>query len=798
MKFKLDGLDVYFPYDKIYPEQYEYMRELYSSLRKGGHCLLEMPSGTGKTISLLSLITSYQLTEEGKTRKLIYCTRTVPEMEKVLEELNSLIEYRSKHVNAPIIGIGLSSRKNLCIHPKSQAFLHDGSHVDSICRSLTAGWLRAEAKEKVDSSNGAVTPTVVNNGTTVLVEDIELCNYYERFIESAPTDTILPNGVYTMRDLKIFGKKKGWCPYFLSRRAIEYANVVVYSYSYLLDPKISSIISKNIPSNSIVVFDEAHNIDNVCIEALSINIDRDVIGIARNNLTKLEENISQMEKVNSQRLQEEYRRLVDGLGATGVGRVSNLSTLSSDDEFLSNPVLPSDIMKEAVPGNIRKANHFVKFMKRFTTHVNKRLQTQKSINETPEQFLNNLAESMEIDARSLRFCSERLVSLMNTLEIKNIYDFNGIRIIMDFATLIGTYQEGFIIIIEPYDPRTPTNPDPILQFSCMDASLAISKPVFNRFQTVVLTSGTLSPLEMYPKLLKFKPVISKSLEMTLTRECICPLVMTRGSDQVAVTTKYRFRNDASVQRNYGNLILELSKYVPDGIVCFFTSYQYMEDIVSFWNSVGILNSITNHKLVFIETPNTAETAIALDNYRKACDCGRGAIFFSIARGKVAEGIDFDGHYGRCVVMIGVPFQNTESKILKARLNYLRQNFSIKEENFLTFDALRHASQCIGRVIRNKADYGIMILADKRYNQPDKRNKLPRWIAKQIKDSYLNLSTDAIIGIARKYLKEMAQPYSATNQLLGPEEIEQLSKKRTIEQLESTPQNTLTQQPPTKK
>lgn len=46
---------------------------------------------------------------------------------------------------------------------------------------------------------------------------------------------------------------------------------------------------------------------------------------------------------------------------------------------------------------------------------------------------------------------------------------------------------------------------------------------------------------------------------------------------------------------------------------------------------------------------------SLKHFRKACDCGRGAVFLSVARGKVAEGIDFDHHYGRCVVMFGVPF-----------------------------------------------------------------------------------------------------------------------------------------------
>jgi hypothetical protein len=68
-----------------------------------------------------------------------------------------------------------------------------------------------------------------------------------------------------------------------------------------------------------------------------------------------------------------------------------------------------------------------------------------------------------------------------------------------------------------------------------------------------------------------------------------------------------------------------------------------------------------HKLVFIETQDVVETTLALDNYRRACDCGRGAVFFSVARGKVAEGIDFDRHYGRLVIMFGVPFQFTLSR-----------------------------------------------------------------------------------------------------------------------------------------
>lgn len=38
----------------------------------------------------------------------------------------------------------------------------------------------------------------------------------------------------------------------------------------------------------------------------------------------------------------------------------------------------------------------------------------------------------------------------------------------------------------------------------------------------------------------------------------------------------------AVIRNYGNLLLEMSAIVPDGIVAFFTSYVYMENIVASW------------------------------------------------------------------------------------------------------------------------------------------------------------------------------------------------------------------------
>lgn len=36
---------------------------------------------------------------------------------------------------------------------------------------------------------------------------------------------------------------------------------------------------------------------------------------------------------------------------------------------------------------------------------------------------------------------------------------------------------------------------------------------------------------------------------------------------------------------------------------------------------------------------------------------------------------------------------------QARLEFMRDSYRIRENDYLTFDAMRHAAQCVGRVLR---------------------------------------------------------------------------------------------------
>ncbi|RNA13378.1 tfiih basal transcription factor complex helicase xpd subunit [Brachionus plicatilis] len=687
MKFLIDDLVIYFPYDYIYPEQYTYMKELKMTLDAEGHGVLEMPSGTGKTVTLLSLIIAYILQYPEKLVKLVYCSRTVPEIEKTVGELKRLIDFYKQETNQPdlkFLGLSLSSRKNLCINPEANKS-NVGKEVDSKCMSMTASFVREHAK--TDKS-------------------IKLCSFYEQF-DLEGQDSLIPSGVYNLDDLKQYGSKRNWCPYFLARYTMQHANVVIYSYHYLLDPKIAEIVSKDIPKESVVVFDEAHNIDNVCIDSMSLSLNRRLLQRAGENLEALTKQVKKLKQHDEERLNNEYRKLVDGLKEAQIVRETDMA--------LANPILPKDILDEAVPGNIRQAEHFLIFMKRFLEYVKSRLRISHKVQESPPSFINDIFSKVYIDKKPLKFCYERLRSLLKNLEIADLQSFSPLIVLTNFATMVN-----------------------------------------------------------------FRVANMVSLPMTLARPVICPMIVGRGNDQVSISSRYETRDDIAVIRNYGTLVVEMSKVVPDGIVCFFTSYSYMESIVSNWYVQGIIEQILKNKLLFVETQDSIETSLALYNYTKACENGRGAVLMAVARGKVSEGIDFDNHLGRCIIMIGIPYVYTLSSILRARLEFLREMYNINESDFLTFDAMRHAAQCVGRALRGKNDYGIMCFADKRFAKADKRQKLPKWIRDYLQDCDCNLSIEEAMSKAKRWLKQMAQPLTHKEQLgislLNEELLEQIRLK----------------------
>lgn len=61
----------------------------------------------------------------------------------------------------------------------------------------------------------------------------------------------------------------------------------------MLDPKIADVVSKELTKEAVVIFDEAHNIDNVCIDSMSVKIHKRTIERATANIQLLEKTVAE-------------------------------------------------------------------------------------------------------------------------------------------------------------------------------------------------------------------------------------------------------------------------------------------------------------------------------------------------------------------------------------------------------------------------------------------------------------------------------------------------------------------------
>jgi len=179
--------------------------------------------------------------------------------------------------------------------------------------------------------------------------------------------------------------------------------------------------------------------------------------------------------------QREYTSLVQGLVNEGLlpaaGNTATGNTQAQDGQ-LGSSVLSADVLGESVPGNIRKAEHFVGFMKKLVEHLKMRLKQVANdanggvVSESPLRFLHRLKTQTMLEVKPLKFCYDRLQSLLRCLEVTNMDEFHHLSDVADFATLLATYSTGdakFAVILEPNGSSIPGAIEPRLQLACLDS-----------------------------------------------------------------------------------------------------------------------------------------------------------------------------------------------------------------------------------------------------------------------------------------------------------------------------------------
>jgi DNA excision repair protein ERCC-2 len=339
------------------------------------------------------------------------------------------------------------------------------------------------------------------------------------------------NGVYTLEDLRAFGRKEKVCPYYLARQLVREANVVVCNYPYLIDSGVMNVVYGKSENESIVVFDEAHNIDNICIDSLTVKVNKGVLESATRHLATIKS------KSN-----EENERIIENIGKEYDQMVATLKDEQAKKKAAER--METQDFSEAIPGSIRKAEHFISFLSRILVFLKTFIKIKDVRILSSTEFLEEIEKQSMIDRKTLGFCQRRFQQLVQTLEITEVDEMSTLTMITQFMTLLATYQEGFKIILEPYQDASSV-PDPLLQFCCLDASIAL-KPVLDKFTALIMTSGTMSPLNIYPKMLGFEATLLKSVNARLPRNSISPMIICKGSDQVALTSEFSERGNQMV------------------------------------------------------------------------------------------------------------------------------------------------------------------------------------------------------------------------------------------------------------
>ncbi|KAI9160826.1 hypothetical protein LWI28_011852 [Acer negundo] len=273
-----------------------------------------------------------------------------------------------------------------------------------------------------------------------------------------------------------------------------------------------------------------------------------------------------------------------------------------------------------------------------------------------------------------------------------------------------------------------------LSWWCFNPGIAMQEFHGMGVGSIILTSGTLSPMDSFAQELKLDFPVRLENPHVISSNQIWAGVVPAGPSGYSLNSSYRNRDSLEYKQELGNAIVNIARIVPDGLLVFFPSYYLLDQCIGCWkntthgNSSTIWERICKHKKPVVEPRQSSAFLSAIEDYMaKLKDTtASGAVFFAVCRGKVSEGLDFSDHAGRAVVITGMPFATINDPKVRLKREYLdlqalsqRQELKALKLSVLTGEewynqqASRAVNQAVGRVIRHRHDYGAIIFCDER-------------------------------------------------------------------------------------
>lgn len=110
------------------------------------------------------------------------------------------------------------------------------------------------------------------------------CSFYHKVESTKDRPEFREATVLDIEDLVTAGQKHRCCPYFMSKEMIENADIIFMPYNYLIDP-MARKANKVELHNTVVILDEAHNMEKICEDSVSIQIASSEIAVCIDDVT---------------------------------------------------------------------------------------------------------------------------------------------------------------------------------------------------------------------------------------------------------------------------------------------------------------------------------------------------------------------------------------------------------------------------------------------------------------------------------------------------------------------------------
>lgn len=207
------------------------------------------------------------------------------------------------------------------------------------------------------------------------------------------------------------------------------------------------------------------------------------------------------------------------------------------------------------------------------------------------------------------------------------------------------------------------------------------RPLLEAARSVVLAGGTMEPISEFQRQLLGSIAPERftafSCGHIVPRENVLGAVVNVGPKGRRLEFTHHAWSDGTLLDELGNALSNYCNIVPHGIIVFFPSYGSLSCALLHWKKTSLLDRLTKRKRVFQEPAHTQDVDAVLQGYASAIasptpESPKGAILFAVVNAKLSEGINFQDDLARCVVMIGLPFPNTQSRELTERMEYMRK------------------------------------------------------------------------------------------------------------------------------